>query len=120
MVLERSNLNIKGIKDYFLIMAFYLKGHVPAKILLKNENLAHVVEKKLGTDMLMEELYEFKNWKEWTKYDAIHLLINHRSYLDINYNKTKEFDEFNIMTYNYTFGLMARQILNKIKKEIKI
>ena len=87
---------------------------MPAKILLKNENLAYVVEKKLGTDSLFEELYETKAWKEWTTYDAIHLLINHRSYLDPSYNETKEFDEFNIMTYNYTFGFMARQIMKKI------
>jgi hypothetical protein len=89
---------------------------VPALILLKNDNLAHAVRNKFGTQMLIEELYEMKDWKEWIEYDTIHLLVNHRSELDLNYNETKEFDEFNILNYNYTFGEMCRKILFKMKK----
>ena len=89
---------------------------MPALILLKNDNLAHAVRNKFGTQMLIEELYEMKDWKEWIEYDTIHLLVNHRSYLDLNYNETKEFDEFNILNYNYTFGEMCRKILFKMKK----
>ncbi len=66
--------------------------------------------------MLMEELYEMNDWKEWIEYDTIHLLVNHRSYLDLNYNETKEFYEFNILNYNFTFGEMCRKILFKMKK----
>ncbi len=89
---------------------------MPALILLKNDNLAHAVRNKFGTQMLIEELYEMKDWKEWIEYDTIHLLVNHRSELDLNYNETKEFDEFNILNYNYTFGEMCRKILFKMKK----
>jgi hypothetical protein len=89
---------------------------VPAQILLKNNDLVHVVAKKFGTHMLIEELYEMNEWEEWIEYDTIHLLVNHRSELDLNYNETKEFDEFNILNYNYTFGEMCRKILFKIKK----
>ena len=90
---------------------------MPAKILLKNDNLAHAVENKFGTQMLIEELYEMKDWKEWIEYDTIHLLVNHRSELDLNYNETKEFDQFNILNYNYTFGEICRKVL-RIMKEI--
>ena len=89
---------------------------MPALILLKNDNLAHAVRNKFGTQMLIAELYEMKDWKEWIEYDTIHLLVNHRSELDLNYNETKEFDEFNILNYNYTFGEMCREILLKMKE----
>lgn len=56
-------------------------------------------------------------WKEWEEMDSIHLLINHRHYLD-NDSPIKEFDEENIKTYNYTYGFMCRDILSRIKPYI--
>ena len=48
------------------------------------------------------------------KYKSVHLLINYRSYVDPSYNKTKEFDEFNILKNKFTIGEMFRNILSKI------
>ena len=42
--------------------------------------------------MLIGNLYKTKSWKQWKKMDTIHLLINHRSYLDKD-SPIKEFDE---------------------------
>ena len=67
---------------------------------------------KLGTQDLVKELYRKENWNEWTTYDSIHLLINHRSYLDKE-SPIKDFDELNIWTYNRTYGIMVRSILRR-------
>jgi hypothetical protein len=84
---------------------------MPAKILLKHKYLAHAVKFKLGTHMLINNLYK-ANWPESKTLDTIHLLINHRSYLDKE-SPIKEFNEINIKTYKYTYGEMVRDILNR-------
>ena len=84
---------------------------MPAQILSKNRELAHVVKEKLGTHMLIHNLFK-SYWKGWKDLDTIHLLINHRSYLDKE-SPIKDFDEFNIKTYNYTYGFMVRDILDR-------
>jgi hypothetical protein len=61
--------------------------------------------------MLVNNLYKV-NWPEWKTLDTIHLLINHRYYLDKE-SPIKEFDEINIKTYKYTYGEMVRDILNR-------
>lgn len=63
--------------------------------------------------MLADELYK-KYWKEWKEMDSIHLLINHRYYLDKD-SPIKEFDEINIKNYNFTYGQMCRTVMEKIK-----
>jgi hypothetical protein len=77
--------------------------------------MAHAVKIKLGTHMLIHDLYQ-TYWSEWKELDTIHLLINHRSYLDKE-SPIKDFDENNIQNYNQTYGYMVREILNKIKSE---
>lgn len=62
--------------------------------------------------MLIGNLYKTKSWKQWKKMDTIHLLINHRDYLDKE-SKIKQFDEKNIQNYEFTFGEIARDILNR-------
>ena len=62
--------------------------------------------------MLVPELYKTKNWSKWKQMDSIHLLINHRSYLDKESN-IKEFNEINIQNYQFTFGEIAKDILTK-------
>jgi hypothetical protein len=63
--------------------------------------------------MLVDKLYH-TNWTQLNiTLDAVHLLINHRSYLDKN-SPIKEFDEFNIQNYSYTFGTIARNLLKNI------
>jgi len=96
---------------------YYNGGYYPAEILLKDRNLAHIVKYKLGTQMLIGQLFKTKNWSEWKQMDTIHLLINHRSYLDKD-SSIKEFNEINIINYEYTFGEIARHILNA--SQIKI
>ncbi len=82
----------------------------------KNPELAHAVSRKLGTMNLIEELY-MMNWTEWRSLDTMHLLINHRAYLDEE-SEIKEFDEANIQTYYFTYGEMCRDILSRIKSHI--
>jgi len=87
-----------------------------------------VVEYKLGTQDLVYELYGDHNqiydrsagilpppnhdWDGWREFSTIHLLINHRSYLD-EYSPIKEFNETNIWTYNQAYGKMVRIILRQ-------
>ena len=87
-------------------------GHEPQKILIKHRYLVHQNKLDLGTQMLVGNLYYNKNWTEWKNMDAIHLLLNHRSYLDKD-SPIKEFDEINLKNYTFTFGQIARDILQK-------
>ena len=73
--------------------------------------MVHAVRKKLGTHFLDQELYT-KVWNGWKRLDTIHLLLNHRYYMDPE-STIKEFDLDNISSYNYTFGIIARDILNR-------
>ena len=91
----------------------YLLGEVPKKILLEHPYLAHRVQIKLGTHMLIHNLFKIY-WPEYKSLDAIHLLINHRSYLDKEL-LIKEFNEENIKTYNFTYGEMCRNVLDRMK-----
>ena len=96
---------------------YWNAGYASAKVLLKNRNLAHIVPRLFGTHHLINELYK-SNWPEWRQLHVIHLLINHRSYLDKE-SPIKEFDEKNILTFNYTYGEMCRFVLNEIKNITK-
>ena len=104
---------------------YHNAGFVPARILLKHPELAHVVEKELGTEILAYELYgqdkpRFRNeipppnhdWDGWKYYKSIHLLIGHRFYLD-PHSPIKNFTEKNIWDYNQAYGEMCRTILKK-------
>lgn len=74
--------------------------------------MAHAVKEKLGTHMLIHNLYK-TYWPGWKDLDSIHLLINHRSYLDKE-SPIKEFNEFNILDYNRTYGFMVRDIMTRM------
>jgi hypothetical protein len=87
-------------------------GYEPQKILLKHRYLVHQNKLDLGTQMLVGNLYYNKDWKEWKDMDAMHLLLNHRSYLDKE-SPIKEFDEINIKNYTFTFGKITRSIFQK-------
>jgi hypothetical protein len=52
------------------------------------------------------------NWNGWRDLNSVHLMINHRHYLDKE-SPIKEFNETNIWTYNRTYGAMVRTILRK-------
>jgi hypothetical protein len=53
-----------------------------------------------------------EDWKEWKSMDSLHLLVNHRYYLDKD-SPIKVFNETNIQKYQFTFGQIARDILNR-------
>ena len=72
----------------------------------------HTVNSKLGTENLINELYFMEDWQGWKNLDSLHLLVNHRSYLDKD-SPIKLFNDTNIQTYQFTFGKIARDILNR-------
>ena len=81
------------------------------EVLYKDPSLVHRVKLKFGAHMLVPQLYH-SYWREWKEQITIHLLFNHRYYLDKeNYQNYGGFDETTIMSYNQTFGFMAREIL---------
>ena len=115
---------------------YYNGGERPTvEILYHHPELIHRVKGDFGVDTgVSMNLFKNKNF-DWRKLDAIHLLINHRSKsnwlnfksingldliwyschsnisVDPNYNKTRDFDEDNIQTYEYPFGEMAREVI---------
>lgn len=73
--------------------------------------------------MLIHNLYK-TIWDGWKEFYTVHLLINHRSYLDKE-SPIKEFDENNILTFNRTYGIMCRKVMDlidaveKVQKDVK-
>jgi hypothetical protein len=80
------------------------------EVLYKKPELLHRVKLKFGVHMLLHKLFN-DMWMEWRDQDTIHLLVNHRSYLDPHFKQIPEFTEDNIKNYTYTFGIMAREVL---------
>jgi hypothetical protein len=68
--------------------------------------------------IIFTRLYKRKNWDEWKTYYTIHLLMNHRRYGDKD-STIRQFNEANIIDYPYTYGEMARVILERIKPYMK-
>ncbi|GAB6024895.1 hypothetical protein CHUAL_010003 [Chamberlinius hualienensis] len=100
----QSYRNYQGDRWYFNA------GEYPTtSVLYKKPEIVHRVKLLFGVHMLANELYD-TYWPEWTNQFTIHLLINHRSYLDED-SSIKDFDENNIKTFNGTYGEMARVVL---------
>ena len=60
----------------------------------------------------MKELYDTTDWADWkSQFDTIHLLMNHRSYLDPHYKEMSKIGEHNIRDYPFAFGQMARSVM---------
>ncbi len=112
---NRLSSNVFNRYNYTPSLWYWNAGNMAAKLLNKHLYMAHTVKSKLGTDMLIHKLYK-TYWLEWKEFDTVHLLINHRSYLDKN-SPIRHFDEFNIQNYNYTYGYMVREILDKMKTQ---
>ena len=94
---------------------YYNGGEKPAELLKQHPELIHRVKGNFGADTgISQRLYKNRQHR-WRQLDAIHLLINHRYYLDPNFSKIPVFDEINIQTYEYPFGEMAREVLNHFK-----
>lgn len=108
---------LESYRDYRPILWYYNAGQVPTQDILQHcPDLIHREVDKIAVKGLAKELYQDRNWQGWRDFYAIHLLFRHRSYLvdDDDNEKIEEFDEENIMTYNRTFGIMAREVLNEI------
>ena len=98
-------------EHYNATLWYYNCGYYTASILLKNRNLAHSVRIKFGTHLLVKELYYIGDY-DWRRLIALHLLINHRPYMDPD-SPIKEFDEVNVQDYKFTFGEIARDLLKR-------
>jgi hypothetical protein len=93
---------------------YFNAGVLPGEIIRNNTDFAHLVNDIFGVGYLTHQLYQDENWQEWKKMKTVHLLLNHRYYLDKE-SPIKEFNEDNIINYKYPYGSMARDIMNKIK-----
>lgn len=92
-----------GYRIYKPRMWYYNAGQYPTEqILQESPQLAHRVTEKFGVHNLLEELYEMEDW-DWSDFYAIHLLSRHPP--------APQLDEVSILTYNKTFGEIARWIL---------
>ena len=95
---------------------YYNAGHVSGAVLRGHPNISHTVRETFGTNANHFKCLFYKYCPQWRiSLEAVHTLVNHRSYKDTN-STIKEFDEFNILNYNHTFGEMCREILLKIKE----
>ena len=81
---------------------------------MKHSEFVHREEGRLGVKFLVREMYQEKedtfSWRDHL--DTVHLLINHRSYLDMFYKDYRYFNERNIVHYPFNLGEMARVVLN--------
>lgn len=90
---------------------YYNAGALPSRVLSAHPQLIHRVNTSFGISFeLAELLYNKFDRNAWDSYDldAVHLLYGHRYYLDKNYNKTKEFNEYNIRQSKTKFAELAR------------
>lgn len=100
------------VLTHLLTTRYYNAGERPTRqVLMRSPELIHRVKLRFGVHMLMRELYDTKDWKFEKEQDTIHLLINHRSYLDPHFREYPEFDTNNIISYPFSFGRMARLVL---------
>ncbi|KAJ9587789.1 hypothetical protein L9F63_018772, partial [Diploptera punctata] len=102
---------LESYKDYHRDKWYENAGFIPTReILEKRPELVHRVNYLFGVHIsFTAKLYKVY-WKDWRTLYCVHLLTNHRYYLDKeNYEQYPSFDEENIKNYNYTFGEMARE-----------
>lgn len=106
---------ILAIIFYSIAHRYYNAGERPTtEILHRQPELMHRVKWRFGVHMLMQDLYDSMEWPDWRlNQDTIHLLINHRSYLDPHFKEYPDFNDRNIQHYPYMFGQLARLVLPK-------
>ncbi|UJR08000.1 hypothetical protein I4U23_012279 [Adineta vaga] len=98
--------------DYRSDLWYYNGGELPTTAVLdKYPHLIHRVKLLFGADLKFASYLFTKNWSEWKNYYAMHVLIDHRSYMfKENFEKYPEFNETMIVNYNFTFGEMLRKV----------
>ncbi|KAK4002361.1 hypothetical protein OUZ56_004195 [Daphnia magna] len=103
---------LDSYREYHPELWYYNAGERPTtEILYRYPELVHRVKVQFGADISLSlNLYVEKKF-DWRPLDTIHLMINHRSYMDPYYNETPSFDENVIKTYPYPFGEMAREMV---------
>lgn len=97
--------------NYKADLWYYNAGEFPTKHILEpSPDLVHRVRNEFGVDNLIQMLYNRMNQQWQLQYYTIHLLERHRSYLipTKGEDRYRYFNEYNIRTYNRTFGEMAR------------
>ncbi|XP_032799730.2 uncharacterized protein LOC116936631 [Daphnia magna] len=106
---------LDNYRDYKADQWYYNAGDNPtASVLMKHPELVHREPKRLGVHFMLREMFqESDNFPWYEKLDTVHLLINHRSYLDMFYKDYRYFNERNILHYPFNFGEMARLVLNR-------
>uniref|UniRef100_A0A0P6DHA5 Sulfotransferase sult n=2 Tax=Daphnia magna TaxID=35525 RepID=A0A0P6DHA5_9CRUS len=103
---------LDSYREYHPEIWYYNAGERPTvEILYKHPELVHRVKVQFGADFdLSYNLYTYKEF-DWRALDTIHLMINHRHYMDPYYNVTPFFDENVVKNYPYPFGGMAREMV---------
>lgn len=107
------NLYYNSYHNYQGHLWYYNAGELPTTAFLHpRPHLVHRVPHRFGVDTdLVRMLYQKLNPKWQQEFDAIHLLMGHRSYMVENSpDYVDTFDEHNIRTYNQSFGEMARLV----------
>ncbi len=92
----------------------FLKGFYPGTVLLQNQNknVANIVPREFGTLVYSDDLYRVHK-KDIQTFYTIHLIFNHRYYLDAE-SPIKDFDDENIKNYTFPFGTLARTMLSAV------
>ncbi|XP_015794383.1 uncharacterized protein LOC107370941 [Tetranychus urticae] len=90
---------------------YFNGGQLPTKLILySHPDYVHRETESFGVAAEVNYLYKSSKTDWSSKFNTIHLLDRHRSYL-VPDERIKYFNEINIKSYNRTFGAMARQIL---------
>ena len=116
-----------------------ITGDGPTReILVKKPELVHRVEFRFGVRFLvckiiknkkilriitsfyvanikqMQGVFQNLTWTTWdVDLDSVHLLINHRFYLDLHFKTYRYFNEHNIQHYPFVFGKMAQRVFDQ-------
>ena len=104
---------LETYRQYYPNKWYFNAGEKPTReVLWFKPELVHRVKWLFGVHGFGEELYRLEHWDEWRNFDAVHLLIRHRSYLDSWWNLFwwPQLNEDNIRDYPKPFGDMAREV----------
>ena len=79
---------------------------------MKHPELIHREKTRFGIHNMIGEMYQVADYPWEENLDTVHLLANHRSYIDIHFKDYRYFNERNIIHFPYKFGEMALSVLN--------
>lgn len=85
-------------------------------MLERRPEIVHRVASDFGVQDLHYLLYvsDDCDWPDWRRMDTVHLLANHRWYLDPHFDHYRSFNERNVAHYPFTFGEMARLVMAQV------